>query len=145
MDYDILPNSNSPEGKAASNITENSSRIAMELLTRIKETFEQQYSGWWVMNIFERQWVLRDFKKAMGISAEQASEKLNILYQQSQDDFSNVIAEQYFFDRLRDYWGHQLQLLKGYEKDKNKLIENTQIINGWIHDIESLLTYIKQA
>jgi NAD(P)-dependent dehydrogenase (short-subunit alcohol dehydrogenase family) len=145
MDYDILPNSNTSEGKTVLNMTENNSRIAMDLLTKIKETFEQQYSGWRVMNIFERQWVLRDFKKAMGISAEQANEKLNILYQQAQDDFSNVIAEQYFFDRLRDYWGHQLQLLKGYEKDKNKLIENTQIINGWIHDIESMLTYIKQA
>jgi predicted AAA+ superfamily ATPase len=79
----------------------------------------------------------------MGVSAEQASEKLNIMFQQAKSDFSDIIAEQYFFDRLCSYWRHQLKLLQGYEKDKNKLAENTQIINGWIKDIESLPTYIK--
>lgn len=142
MDYNVFFD-NTSEGKITSNMTADDSRIAKELFTRIKETFEQQYSGWRVMNIFERQWVLRDFKKAMGVSAEQANEKLNILFQQAHSDFSDIIAEQCFFDKLCSYWRHQLQLLQGYEKDKNKLAENTKIINGWIKDIENLLKYIK--
>jgi hypothetical protein len=95
------------------------------------------------MNIFESQWVLRDFKKSMGMSAEQACEKLNMMLQQAQSDLSDIMAEQYFFAKLCNYWKHQLQLLQGYEKDKNKLSENTKIINVWINDIECLLAYIK--
>jgi len=33
------------------------------------------------------------------------------------------------------------KLLQGYEKNKNKLQENTQIISGWILDIEKLLAF----
>ena len=140
MDYDML--SSASEGKTAYNTTDDIC-TALELLERIKETFEQQHSGWRAMNVFERQWVLRDFKKTMGLSAEQACEKLYILYQQSQSDFSTLVSEQRFIDNLCSYWKHQLKLLKGYEKDKNKLTENTEIINGWIHDIESLLYICK--
>ncbi len=142
MNYDIFAD-NTSEGKITSNMTVDDNLIAKELLARIKETFDHQYSGWRAMNIFERQWVFRDFKKSMGLSAEQASEKLNISFEQAKSDFPNIIAEQYFFNKLYSYWRHQLHLLQGYEKDRNKLAENTQIINGWITDIKSLLTYIQ--
>jgi len=142
MDYDIFLD-NTSENKSILKMTADDSGAAMELLTRIQETFEQQYAGWRVMNIFERQWVLRDFKKSMGMSAEQACEKLNTMLQQAQSDLSDIMAEQYFYAKLCNYWKHQLQLLQGYEKDKNKFAENTKIINVWINDIECLLAYIK--
>lgn len=143
MDYDIFSDNKTSEDKSILKMTADDSGAAMELLTRIQETFEQQYAGWRVMNIFERQWVLRDFKKSMGMSAEQACEKLNMMLQQAQSDLSDIMAEQYFFSKLCSYWKHQLQLLQGYEKDKNKLAENTKIINVWINDIECLLAYMK--
>lgn len=37
--------------------------------------------------------------------------------------------------KLQAYWAHQLQLLKGYEKNADKLAENTRIITGWMDDI----------
>lgn len=44
-----------------------------------------------------------------------------------------------FFSNLQKYWEHQLKLLHGYEKDKNKLRENEQIITNWINDIYEFL------
>lgn len=32
--------------------------------------YRQQYAGWMSRNVFERQWVLRDFKKTVGMSAD---------------------------------------------------------------------------
>lgn len=143
MDYDIFSNGKTSEDKNILKMTANNSSKVVELLTKIQETFDQQYTGWRGMNIFERQWVFRDFKKSMGMSAEQASEKLSMMHQQTQSDLSDIMSGQNFFTMLCDYWKHQLQLLQGYEKDKNKLAENTKIISDWINDIECLLAYMK--
>ena len=42
-------------------------------------------------------------------------------------------------DSLRQYWEHQLKLLRGYEKNPAKLDENVRIIEGWIGDIVRFL------
>ncbi|WP_346916770.1 hypothetical protein [Clostridium sp.] len=45
------------------------------------KVYKEQYSGWMKRNIFERQWVLRDFKKTVGYSADQFLEIMqNIQY-----------------------------------------------------------------
>ena len=54
-------------------------------------------------------------------------------------DYQDLLSERMFFERLEKYWRHQLKLLQGYERNKNKLQENTQIIEGWIMDIEKIL------
>lgn len=112
-----------------------------DVFNRILATFEAQYDGWRAMNLFERQWVFRDFKKHMGQSAEQALEKLK--------EVDNLVRagryrlgapDRAFFNKLNDYWKHQLKLLQGYQKDKSKLEEHTGIIEGWIVDIDALLS-----
>ncbi|WP_315121580.1 SDR family NAD(P)-dependent oxidoreductase [uncultured Clostridium sp.] len=142
MDYDLISDKDDTGSGAISGLTDDDLQNAKELLERIQDTFEQQYAGWRAMNIFERQWVLRDLKKTMGLSAEQVSDKLRMITQEGKSNIS-IVNEQYFFEKLCEYWKHQLQLLQGYEKDKKKLTENTQIINGWIEDISNLLRYTK--
>ena len=141
MDYGLLSEPVSCDEKAIAKLSANDIEKAIELLTKIQLTFEQQYSGWRAMNVFERQWVLRDFKKNMGMSAEQADEYLRKMLQEAKTNFSAILLQPRFFKDLCGYWKHQLKLLQGYEKDKNKLAENTKIIEEWILDIESLLTY----
>ena len=104
-------------------------------LASIQETFRQQYAGWQKMNIFERQWVFRDFKKNMGISTEQADDVLRQLQHKLERRQEFDLNDRMFFSKLQEYWEHQLKLLRGYEKDKNKLKENEQIITKWINDI----------
>ena len=91
------------------------------------------------MNLFERQWVLRDFKKMMALSAEQAVQQLQQISGQLAAGKGLGRAERQFLEKLQAYWQHQLALLKGYEKDKKKLEQNAQIITGWAGDIAALL------
>jgi len=93
------------------------------------------------MNVFERQWVFRDFKNNIGQSAEQVLEKLKGLYDAIQkDNFQYNTLDRASFEKLKNYWNHQLKLLQGYQKDKNKLAEHSKIIEEWISDIDLLLS-----
>jgi len=109
------------------------------LLTRVQATLEEQYAGWQKMNVFERQWVLRDFKKMMALPAEQAVQQLHQTSGRLAAGEGLGLADRQFLEKLQAYWQHQLALLKGYEKDKQKLEQNTQIITGWAGDIAALL------
>jgi hypothetical protein len=106
---------------------------------RVQNTFLEQYDGWQKMNLFERQWVFRDFKKSMGLSAEQALESLQRLSDSLSGGQYDAQKDGAFLANLNRYWEHQLKLMQGYEKNPAKLAENTRIIEGWIDDIRQLL------
>jgi hypothetical protein len=91
------------------------------------------------MNLFERQWVFRDFKKCLALSAEQAGDELRRLSDALSRGQAPSQQDRAFLTKLRAYWEHQLQLLKGYEKNAAKLEENTRIITGWMDDIDQFL------
>lgn len=107
-----------------------------ELLSKVIKTYEEQYLGWKERNIFERQWVLRDFKKCVGMSADEVY-KLMISMKKSKGILST--DEHKLLESLIDYWEHQFQLLQGFEKNKEKLQENSNIIKGWILDIKTCI------
>lgn len=134
MDYHVFSDENaSPVG------TGNYSAEQIALLSSIQATFNEQYLGWQKMNVFERQWVFRDFKKSMGMSAEQAGETLRQVREAVELHNGLEIKDRSFFQRLHDYWAHQLQLLRGYEKNPERLAENEEIITGWMNDIHQFL------
>jgi len=108
-----------------------------EYISKIKAVFDEQYEGWIKRNLFERQWVFRDFKKVMKLSAEQVKEKLEFLKGLVfEKKFNEIQKEKALFISLKEYYEHQLNLLKGYEKDPGKLEENSKIITGWIADLK---------
>lgn len=111
------------------------SEARIACLARIRETFASQYDGWQRMNLFERQWVLRDFKKCMALSAEQAGDELRRMFDSLALGQAPSQQDGALLTKLQAYWAHQLQLLKGYEKNADKLAENTRIITGWMDDI----------
>lgn len=114
--------------------------LAPDTLERIRRTYEQQYDGWRAMNVFERQWVLRDFKKHMGQSAEQALEVLRAMDARVQSgDCPRSALNVDFLTKLRDYWKHQLQLLQGFQKNRTLLEEQSRAIKGWIADLDALI------
>ncbi len=120
----------------------NATCINKELLSKIITTFEEQYNGWKKMNIFERQWVFRDFKKYMGVSADMVQDDLLKIKEQLNNSLKITNISRDLFVKLQSYWEHQLQLLQGYEKDPNKLIEKNKIIAEWIYDIKTLLSLL---
>lgn len=107
-----------------------------DLLLQIIKTYEEQYSGWKQRSIFERQWVLRDFKKTVGKPAE---EVYNMMIKMK-DNHGVLTSDEYkLLQSLIVYWKHQYQLLQNFEKNKEKLEENNKIILGWISDIENCI------
>ncbi len=115
----------------------------IQLLNKIATTFIQQYSGWQNRNIFERQWVLRDFKKYVGISAEAFKKELEKNIAQSSNGEILAPTSIKLFKKLLCYWEHQLKLLQGFEKNQKTLIEHSQAISEWISDIKMLLAIME--
>ncbi|SHI12957.1 NAD(P)-dependent dehydrogenase, short-chain alcohol dehydrogenase family [Sporobacter termitidis DSM 10068] len=113
------------------------------LIGRILATYADQYDGWLKRNIFERQWVLRDFKKTAGRSADDMKNTLEqMAHALERGDFSAPRRFSRDLALLKTYYEHQHKLLQGYEKDPKKLKENSDIITGWVRDLESALSMI---
>ncbi len=101
-------------------------------------TFSDQSDGWKRRNVFERQWVHRDFRRVNRMSVEEMRSTLDdlgaaIAGGQATSRFAEPLH------RLRAYYVHQQDLLKGFERDPKKLAENLAVMDGWIRDLDGLL------
>lgn len=126
------------------NVKANTLLSHRELLNKIIDTFTTQYNGWQSRNVFERQWVLRDFKKYVGMSADAVQKEFCNLKTEIGNGEQPRSFSRTLFEKLLNYWQHQLKLLQGFEKDKDKLAEHSQIICEWISDIQMLLNIENQ-
>ena len=112
-------------------------------ISGVVKTYTEQYAGWLERNIFERQWVLRDFKKTAGMSAdEMRNEILQISKAVEQNDLSTFGGRKSIFLNLKKYYKRQYKLLQGYEKDPDKLKENSDIVCSWICELDKILSVI---
>ena len=111
---------------------------ASERYEPVIKTYSEQLEGWKSRNMFQRQWVLRDFKKSTGMSVDEMQNALtglgtNLAMGSPIERFIEPLNE------LAAYYEHQKDLLKGFEKNPEKLQKNIVIIDGWINDIKALL------
>ena len=113
-----------------------SERVDAEVLDRVARTFSEQYQGWKERNVFERQWVLRDFRKCVGRPADEVQARMQELAQSG-----GLLAadDRPLLEALVRYWQRQDQLLQSFEKDPQKRQEHSRTIHGWIADLQSLL------
>jgi len=112
------------------------SRDISALYELVLKTYTEQSDGWKKRNLFERQWVLRDFKKSTGRSVD---EMLTVLKDLGDNLKSQLPASSIEpLEKLQDYYVHQQGQLKGFEKNPEKLKKNLAIIDGWISDIKAL-------
>ncbi len=111
-------------------------RVDAEVLGRVARTFSEQYKGWKERNVFERQWVLRDFRKCVGRPADEVQARMQELAQSG-----GLLAadDRPLLEALVRYWQRQDRLLQSFEKDPQKRQEHSRIIHGWIADLQSLL------
>jgi NAD(P)-dependent dehydrogenase (short-subunit alcohol dehydrogenase family) len=111
---------------------------AVKALDKVRSTFAQQSEGWKSRNLFERQWVARDFKKQTGMSIDEMADALSKA-RASLVEGVGVGELQDKMKALRKYYGHQSDLLKGFEKDNEKLDIGLRTIEGWVTEIDELL------
>ena len=130
---------NSPVLTSSSCANEDYELPSVELLMKIIRTFMIQYNGWQSRNVFERQWVLRDFKKYMGVPAETVKKEFDRIQKEVENGIGLRNISQKLFENLLYYWKHQLKLLRGFEKDEQKFNDYSRAIGEWISDIQMLL------
>ena len=107
------------------------------LLMRIFDTFQAQYHGWLQRNLFERQWVLRDFKKRVGLPAEAVDNTLQTARNTLERGESPTHTPAHFA-KLQAYWQHQYTLLQSFEKDPDQREAYGRQIQAWIADLQQL-------
>jgi NAD(P)-dependent dehydrogenase (short-subunit alcohol dehydrogenase family) len=109
--------------------------LARQLCARVRQTLKEQSEDWKRRSIFERQWVIRDFKKTAGMPAE---EWLDTLAQLEGEIRAGGAIRMPALEKLASYYNHLAELAKGYEKDPVKLEENLKYVYGWKEEVEQL-------
>jgi NAD(P)-dependent dehydrogenase (short-subunit alcohol dehydrogenase family) len=111
------------------------SRQALELCQKVLSALRELTDDWKHRSIFERQWVIRDFKKTAGMSAEEWLSLLEGLEKALQGDKALVKPP---LERLTAYYTHLADLARGYERDPVKLEENLRHVYAWRDEADQL-------
>ena len=108
---------------------------AQALCEAVYITLKEQSEGWKSRSLFERQWVIRDFKKTAGMPVEEWISTLKRLQAElsGQGTINHPPLE-----KLAGYYEHLADLAKGYERDKAKLEENLRHVYGWRDEVNQL-------
>lgn len=137
MDADIFENETDA---VSSNISSDDTEPISLHIKNIVRVFNEQYDGWIERNIFERQWVLRDFKKTVGTAADNFQKLMSSVLDLTQKkQFEKIAENKSYFEKLKAYYIHQHKLLQGYEKDPEILKKHSQVICEWIDELQALI------
>jgi NAD(P)-dependent dehydrogenase (short-subunit alcohol dehydrogenase family) len=120
---------------AAATVLATQRNEAAALCGRVYATLEDQSEGWKQRSLFERQWVIRDFKKTAGMPVEEWLSVLASLELSLQGDGP---VNKPPLNKLAGYYDHLAELAKGYEKDAAKLQENLRRVYGWRDEANQL-------
>jgi hypothetical protein len=121
------------EGPAA--INAESREQALALCERVRTTLKEQAESWKHRPLFERQWVVRDFRKTTGMPVEEWLLALASLEDGLRRGTSGACPP---LEKLAAYYEHLADLAKGYEKDSAKLQENLRAVYGWRDEVADL-------
>ena len=110
-------------------------RQAQALCEAVYVTLKEQSEGWKRRSLFERQWVIRDFKKTAGMPVEEWLSSLEGLKESLHGDGA---IKSLPLDKLAGYYEHLAELAKGYEKDALKLEENLRHVYNWRDEVNAL-------
>lgn len=108
---------------------------AQALCEAVLVTLKEQSEGWKSRSLFERQWVIRDFKKTAGMPVEEWLSRLEGLKENLGSDGAILSLP---LDKLAGYYEHLAELAKGYERDAAKLEENLKHLYQWRDEVKEL-------
>ncbi len=107
---------------------------ALSACRNVLNTLREQSEGWQKRSIFERQWMLRDFKKHCGMPVEQLLEGLGQLEKALKDgngELEAAVRLRLPLQNLVAYYGHLQELSRGYIRDPQQLKESLRQVAGW--------------
>lgn len=115
-------------------------RQAQALCEAVLVTLKEQSDDWKRRSLFERQWVIRDFRKTAGMPVEEWLESLR----QLEDNLARGVVSRPPLAKLAGYYEHLAELAKGYEKDPKKLEENLRHVYRWRDEVDELAKLISR-
>ncbi len=126
----------------AHRFTDEERKQAQALCETVRKTLQEQSNDWKRRSLFERQWVIRDFKKTAGMPVEDWLERLADL-----EDCLRTAREVSCppLEKLAEYYNHLAELAKGYEKNASKLEENLRYVYEWRAQVQRLAKVIQEA
>ena len=124
----------------ASSISKESQQKALALAESVYKTFQTQTTAWQERSIFERQWMLRDFKKNAGMPVDAWRERLESLLDSLREKQPIAAIP---LENLSSYYTHLADLAKGYTKDPDDLQENLTHIFRWKQEVDQLLALLR--
>lgn len=113
---------------------------AQALCEAVRVTLKEQSDDWKRRSLFERQWVIRDFRKTAGMPVEEWLETLR----QLEEDLRRGAVSHPPLEKLAGYYEHLADLAKGYEKDPAKLEENLRHVYRWRDEVKELARLINR-
>lgn len=123
-------------GNVAAAVNDDKRSQAQALCEAVYVTLKEQAEGWKNRSLFERQWVIRDFKKTAGMPVEEWLLKLRQLHENLHGEGHLVPLP---LDKLAGYYEHLAELAKGYERDRTKLAENLLHVYRWRDEVTRLI------
>lgn len=106
---------------------------------RVYTTLAQESSSWHERSIFERQWLIRAFKKQAGMSTDQWLERLEKLERVAQaGDGMALTTLPLPLKGLANYYSYLYAAAEGYVKDAAQREAQLRIVRGWREDVEHL-------
>lgn len=121
--------------KVSAEISTERRKQAQVLCEAVLVTLKEQTEGWKSRSLFERQWVIRDFKKTAGMPVEEWLSSLERLDESLRGEGAVMPLP---LDKLAGYYEHLAELAKGYEKDATKLEDNLRHVYGWRDEVKQL-------
>ncbi|HUE97925.1 MAG TPA: SDR family NAD(P)-dependent oxidoreductase [Anaerolineales bacterium] len=106
-------------------------RQAQALCEAVRVTLKEQSDDWKRRSLFERQWVIRDFRKTAGMPVEEWLETLR----QLEENLQRGVVSRAPLEKLAGYYEHLAELAKGYEKNPAKLEENLRHVFHWRDEV----------
>jgi hypothetical protein len=104
-------------------------------------TLKEQSDGWKQRSLFERQWVIRDFRKTAGMPVEEWLETLR----QLREDIGRGVVSHPPLEKLAGYYEHLAELARGYEKNPVKLEESLRHVYRWRDEVEELAKMLENG
>jgi NAD(P)-dependent dehydrogenase (short-subunit alcohol dehydrogenase family) len=129
------------ENKPAANAPQLSKKDVSELLPLCRKAYKDlsdQNKGFQERSLFEKQWVMRDFRKTAGLPVEEWLGKLEELSKKLESGKMDAINLTVPLSRLSGYYRHMEAMAKGYEKDPIKLKESLEYLDQISKTVETL-------
>jgi hypothetical protein len=114
------------------------SQNVIALYRTVFKTFSEQSDNWKHRNMLQKQYVTMDFNKNTDMTIEEMLNELKILGQKLEANQPTDPCME-ALKRLEAYYGHQQEMLSGFEKVQKKRKEGIDMIAQWKNEVRALL------